>query len=186
MEINRPPFRLFERLRSRPLAKERGVIVRRVALFGRRRLARLSIRSDQQQFLPSMRRILTRYYTKRHAIEFVIEYDVQPVGYFQLNLSERETRHYAEGEATCGLEAMCVDARWQSRGIAVAALAQLPRVVSDHCPHVVRVNLTVDCRNDRAIRAYQRAGFRKTGAVIDVGGHEPQYVMSLKLSGVRT
>jgi len=186
MEINRSSLRFAQAWlpARRRQAAPAGVSVREVPFLGRRRLARLTIRSDQERFLPPMKRILRRFYSKRKAVEFVIEFDGIPVGYFQFNLSERETSHYAAGEDACGLEAMCVDARWQSRGIAVAALQELPRLARWACPEVRRINLTVDCENLRAISVYERAGFRQTGEVIELPGQDAQFVMSLQLSGI--
>lgn len=155
-----------------------GLFVRPIRKFGRRTIARFSMHPDQHAFLPPIDRVLARFKMKRDAWEYVIWLDAQAVGYFQLNLDARETRHYAPGNDVCGLEAMCIDSRFQGQGIAVKALDQLGELIARYHPHIRRVNLTVACENVRARRAYARAGFKQTGKILHVPNEPDQIVLT--------
>lgn len=149
--------------------------------FGRRAVARFKLSHAQLDFLPPIRKVLSRFRLKRCAREFVIWVDDQAVGYFQLNFSEQETAHYASGGDVCGLEAMCIDYAWQGHGIAGRALRLLPSLLAREHSAIARVNLTVACHNIIAIRAYEKAGFVNTMEVLKIRGDHDQYVMTLQV-----
>ncbi len=155
-----------------------GLYIRPMRRLGRRTIARFSLSTEQYAFLPPIDRVLARYKMKRNAHEYVIWFDSRAVGYFQLNLDPRETSHYAAGDDVCGLEAMCVDSRYQGHGVAVSALDLLGDVVTEFHPHIQRINLTVAVKNHRARRAYARAGFKQTGTVLQIRNEPDQIVLT--------
>lgn len=158
--------------------RSEGLCIRPMRKLGRRAIARFSMYPDQYAFLPPLDRVLARYKMKRNAREYVIWLDGQAVGYFQLNLDARETRHYAPEDDVCGLEAMCITSQFQGQGIAVRALDQLGDLIAHFHPHIRRINLTVACENLRARRAYARAGFKQTGKILHVRNEPDQIVLT--------
>lgn len=153
----------------------------RIGLFSRRHFTDLQISSAQAKFLPRIKRILKRYRAKRDACEFGVYLGDTPVGYFQLNFSRRETSHYVPDATLCGLEAMCVDKRFQARGLGVAALSSLAQLVPQTRSGIDGVHLTVACENQRAINVYEKAGFKHTGQIVQLPHDLDQYVMALTL-----
>lgn len=79
------------------------------------------------------------------------------------------------------IRAFFVDAALQGRGVAARALAQLPAFVTGLDRTVRRLVLTVNVENEVARRAYDRAGFRDTGARYQRVGGGPQLVLELRI-----
>jgi RimJ/RimL family protein N-acetyltransferase len=79
------------------------------------------------------------------------------------------------------IRAFFVDAAVQGHGVARLALAGLPAFVHSLDPAVTRLVLTVNVENDAALRAYDRAGFRDTGARYQRPGGGPQLVLELRI-----
>ena len=108
-----------------------------------------------------------------------IEAEGTPVGLFRVDRGY-ETHDFAQ-KGEVGLRYFIVDRAAQGCGIAAEALAALPRMLARDDAHARSIALTVNCRNTRAYRVYERAGFRDTGALYLGGGAGPQHVMRLTL-----
>ncbi|UYM07817.1 GNAT family N-acetyltransferase [Solicola gregarius] len=107
----------------------------------------------------------------------IVTADGEPAGFFVLDSG----RSQADPAAGLTLRAFFVDARFQGRGIAGAALAALPGLIHSHHPRVVRVVLTVNCRNELARSVYLRHGWTDTGELYLGGDAGPQHVLVLDL-----
>ncbi|MCG7624566.1 GNAT family N-acetyltransferase [Epibacterium sp. Ofav1-8] len=103
-----------------------------------------------------------------------------PVGFFKIDLKYPETYGFARA-GDLGLRAFMIDHRHQGRGIATAALAALPGMLHRLYPAATAVVLTVNIRNQIAVRSYRRAGFVDTGEIHEGGLAGPQHVMRLDL-----
>lgn len=79
------------------------------------------------------------------------------------------------------IRAFLVAADVQRRGVAARALAQLPAFVHRLDPTVTRLVLTVNVENEVALKTYDRAGFRDTGARYQRPGGGPQLVLDLPI-----
>jgi diamine N-acetyltransferase len=80
---------------------------------------------------------------------------------------------YASDEAdVCWIYHFFIDARYQGRGYARAALRALLALIRERLPRCSTIQLTVHAENERAQRLYRSAGFRATGGLID---GEPLY-----------
>jgi aminoglycoside 6'-N-acetyltransferase len=88
---------------------------------------------------------------------FAIVADEEPVGLIQYYEEENpEFRH-------AGLD-LFLGAGWQGRGLGVDAIRTLARhLVEEHGHHRLVIDPAAD--NERAIRAYERAGFRRVGVM---------------------
>lgn len=85
------------------------------------------------------------------------------------------TPAYASEESdNCWIFHFFIDARYQGRGYAGAALRALLALIRERLPRCSTVRLTVHPENERAQRLYHGAGFRATGDLID---GEPLYAL---------
>jgi RimJ/RimL family protein N-acetyltransferase len=114
----------------------------------------------------------------RHPVA-VLE-DGVPVGYFALDAGP-DVSLYLSAPGTLGFRGFLIDRRHQGRGLATAALAQLPAYVAEHHPWARRLALTVNVTNPAAIRVYRRAGFEDTGRMYHGGRFGPQHVLVMEL-----
>lgn len=149
----------------------------------RKACARFRLSPHQHPYVPPMPDVLARARRKSDVREFCILDDARPVGYFQLNLCERETAHYCSGPRCVGLEAMMVHRPLQGQGIGAAALRQLGELVRQYLPAFERVNLTVNFSNLPGQKLYRRCGFVDTGAVYDGAASGPQHIYTLVVQG---
>lgn len=145
----------------------------------------LQLEPNQHPYVPPIAQVLNRAQRKADVREMVILRERTVVGYFQLNLSPRETAHYCSGPGSCGLEAMMVDRRLQAQGIGHAALVQLPDLVELHLPAYDRIYLTVNASNRPAQKLYLRCGFVDSGAVYEGAPSGAQHIYVLQLSPAR-
>ncbi len=77
----------------------------------------------------------------------------------------------------CWIYHFFIDARYQGRGYARAALRALLALIRERLPRCSAIQLTVHAENERAQRPYRSAGFRATGDLID---GEPHYILRLE------
>jgi diamine N-acetyltransferase len=80
----------------------------------------------------------------------------------------------SEASDNCWIYHFFIDARYQGRGYAGAALRALLTLIRERLPRCSSVQLTVHPENERAQRLYRGAGFRATGDHID---GEPLYAL---------
>lgn len=105
--------------------------------------------------------------------------DGGPLGLFRVDRGYSAYDFAAPDEV--GLRYFIVDHAQQGRGVAGAALAALPAMLTRDYPAARSIALTVNCRNAGAYRVYERAGFEDTGALYHGGGAGPQHVMRMIL-----
>jgi GNAT superfamily N-acetyltransferase len=105
--------------------------------------------------------------------------DGTPVGFFVLDVGPTMPGVYADG--TVGVRALFVDAGFQGRGLGDRMLRALPGFARERFPDARRVALTVNVANERAVRAYRRAGFVDTGRLYTAGRLGPQHVFEVEL-----
>lgn len=101
--------------------------------------------------------VVRELYDDAEAVSFAIEVDGEPVGVIQY--AEEESPDYRHA----GIDVFLATA-WHGRGLGTEAVRVLVRhLVEDRGHH----RLTIDpaAANERAIRAYQRVGFRAVGVM---------------------
>jgi GNAT superfamily N-acetyltransferase len=103
-----------------------------------------------------------------------------PFGFLMLDIGP-EVRVYAPDDGVVGVRGVYVDAAFQGRGLGTAMLRALPSFARTRHPDAVRLALTVNTSNPRAIRTYLRAGFVDTGRLYYGGRLGPQHVLELEL-----
>ncbi|WP_317386826.1 GNAT family N-acetyltransferase [Tritonibacter scottomollicae] len=102
------------------------------------------------------------------------------VGFFKIDLKYPQTYGFAH-YGDLGLRAFMIDYHHQGRGIGRATLAALPNALRHLYPGARALVLTVNIRNQIAVRSYLQAGFVDTGDIHDGGLAGPQHVMRLPL-----
>ncbi|URX63573.1 GNAT family N-acetyltransferase [Luteibacter anthropi] len=75
------------------------------------------------------------------------------------------------------LRSFLIDAHRQGRGLGTRALAAIAAYVAGRHPDRQRILLTVNVRNEGAVRAYARAGYVDSGTLYHGGSAGPQHVM---------
>lgn len=89
--------------------------------------------------------------------------------------------HDFAGAGDLGLRSLLVDQAHQGRGFGAALLAALPATLRRDYPQARRILLTVNLRNDRAIRAYGKAGWLTLPGLYLGGRAGPQRIMARPL-----
>jgi len=120
----------------------------------------------------------------------VIELDDRPVGYIQFYrwaafADEADAMNIEYDEDTSGLDVMIGEAGSMERGIGSRAVALLSRHLEDD-RNATRIALTTDVENLRAQRAYEKAGFEKIRAVLDLdlrGGERSRAWLMVRVRG---
>ncbi len=120
----------------------------------------------------------------------VIELDDRPVGYIQFYrwaafADEADAMNIEYDEDTFGLDVMIGEAGSMDRGIGSRAVALLSRHLEDD-RNATRIALTTDVENLRAQRAYEKAGFEKIRAVLDLdlrGGERSRAWLMVRVRG---
>ncbi len=102
------------------------------------------------------------------------------VGFFKIDLKYPRTQGFAR-PGDLGLRAFMVDHRHQGGGIGSGALMALPGYLARRYPQAEALVLTVNIRNQVAVRAYLKCGFRDTGEIHEGGLAGPQHVMRIPL-----
>ena len=98
------------------------------------------------------------------------------VGFFKIDHKYPQTYAFAR-DGDLGLRAFMINRDRQNMGIGTAALRALPALLRDNYPAAMALILTVNIRNQAAIRSYLTAGFARTGELFDSGIGGPQLVM---------
>ena len=110
----------------------------------------------------------------------IILRETRVVGFFKLDRGYPEGYPFAE-PGDLGVRGVLVDRRMQGQGIGAAAMALLPDYARARYPDAHTLVLTVDCRNLRAQRAYERAGFRHENRLHLGGRSGPELIMRFSL-----
>ena len=104
---------------------------------------------------------------------FVIEGDGKPVGFFQID----HVSATQSVEAHLELHEVMIDRRHQGNAYGKVFVEALPRLLKAQYPDWRGVCLTVNCRNTKAKRLYERGRFTDTGELKLDGPSGPQHVM---------
>ncbi|WP_255731568.1 GNAT family N-acetyltransferase [Phaeobacter sp. B1627] len=103
------------------------------------------------------------------------------VGFFKIDLKYPDTQTFTRA-GDLGLRAFMID-RWrQGTGLGSATLRALPRFLRHSYPDAKALVLTVNIRNQIAVRRYLDTGFQLTGDIHDGGHAGPQYVMRQRIA----
>lgn len=144
---------------------------------------RLGVSQEQTQFVGDISAILNSL--SESSTGYVIVLDEIAVGFFIIDLDYAKSYQFAT-PGSVGLRSFFIDREFQGRGLAKAALLLLPRhIKSLHAP-ATSVFLTVNCRNESAIRLYGQCGFIDTHQLYLGGSNGPQHVMEKTWSDGRT
>jgi RimJ/RimL family protein N-acetyltransferase len=108
-----------------------------------------------------------------------LDEDDGPVGFFVLDVGPTMPAVHAAG--VVGVRGLFVAAAHQGCGHGGAMLQAMPAFVRERFPEATRIALTVNVANERAIRAYRRAGFTDTGRFYTAGPLGPQHVLEYEL-----
>jgi RimJ/RimL family protein N-acetyltransferase len=146
----------------------------------REALLRLAPQPEQERFAGRLTETLPAAEADPERMPVAILADDEPAGFFVLHRGPAAGVLAPERRDVL-LRAFLVDAGFQGRGIATAALGVLPGFVAQRLPGIRRIVLSVNVRNPVAIRTYLRAGFADTGALYHGGMAGPQHVFELWL-----
>lgn len=99
------------------------------------------------------------------------------VGYVRIDRTAAAVADHALAADAVALRSFLIDARHQGRGLGTHALAAIASYVAGRHPDRQRILLTVNVRNEGAIRAYARAGYVDSGTLYHGGSAGPQHVL---------
>ncbi|WP_368484156.1 GNAT family N-acetyltransferase [Phaeobacter sp. HF9A] len=102
------------------------------------------------------------------------------VGFFKIDLKYPQTHAFARA-GDLGVRALMIDHQHQGKGLGTAALRALPAALAGCYRDAKAVVLTVNLRNQIAVRSYLNAGFHDTGELFEGGLAGPQHVMRCNL-----
>jgi RimJ/RimL family protein N-acetyltransferase len=146
----------------------------------RQRVLRLAPLPEQVQYSGAARDTLPMAERNADRIPVTaIDPDGEPVAFLVLDVGPTMPAVHEPG--VIGVRGFFVAAGHQGAGLGVAVLRALPAFVRERYPAAERIALTVNVRNERAVRAYLRAGFRDTGREYAGGRLGPQHVLELDL-----
>lgn len=99
-----------------------------------------------------------------HSTAYLGELDGVPMSYWELYRADLDplARHYSARDHDAGLHLLLGPADCRGRGLAVDLLRAVSSWQLDADLHAARVVAEPDVQNTRAIRAFERAGFRRT------------------------
>ncbi|MGO9157157.1 GNAT family N-acetyltransferase [Mycobacterium sp.] len=99
-----------------------------------------------------------------HSTPYLGELDGVPMSYWELYRADLDplAQHYVAREHDAGLHLLLGPAECRGRGLAVNLLRAVSSWQLDADSHAARVVAEPDAHNTRAIRALERAGFRRT------------------------
>ena len=99
-----------------------------------------------------------------HSTPYLGELDGVPMSYWELYRADLDplAEHYSAREHDAGLHLLLGPAECRGRGLAVDLLSAVSSWQLDVDPRAARVVAEPDVQNTRAIRAFERAGFRRT------------------------
>jgi GNAT superfamily N-acetyltransferase len=141
----------------------------------RARVLPLAPHADEQRWAGRASTTLPAAERREDRVPVVALDDDQPVGFFVLDVGP--TMPAVHGEGVVGVRGLFVDAAFQGRGLGGRMLDAMPAFVRERFPQSAMIALTVNVGNDRAIRAYLRAGFVDTGRLYTAGPLGPQHVL---------
>lgn len=142
-------------------------------------LQRFELPEEQQTFTSLPKEKMSNPLVEATAMHVVILSEEEVVGYFTLEEGKKLEKYSVNSNAKL-LTSFSIDHRCQGKGLAKAALQQLPEFVNTNYPHVDEIVLGVNHRNVAAATLYRKVGFVDNGEVY-VGPKGPQHIMHLGL-----
>lgn len=152
----------------------------RIALL-RAAVCGLAPRADQEQFSGRARDTLPVADQDPFRTPFAIVYDGEAVGFGALDAQGYLDEIADEPRRAVLLRGFYVGARRQGRGLGGAAIRALPEFARKLAPEARVLMLTVNVRNDAAVRAYLAGGFVDDGRRYLGGDAGPQHILRMVL-----
>lgn len=143
-------------------------------------LRRLRVRPEQEEFAVPDAQALAQQ-LKSSELPFVMLKNTHLVGFFFVDLDYSKNHDFCSQQGA-GVRMVMVDQAFQGQGIAARCLMQLPRWLQQHYPDIKELYLTVNCRNPRALRCYEKCNYLNTGELYLGGPVGPQYIMRSEIS----
>ena len=115
------------------------------------------------------------------SIPFGVYLATRAIAFFVIDFSNPPLDDQYSPAFSCWLESIMVVRDCQRRGYAKAILNRLPDLINKTFPHLRRLNLTVNFRNQTAQALYRKCGFEDTGKVYWDGPAGPQHILTKAL-----
>lgn len=106
----------------------------------------------------------------------IVEYDGLPIGYIQFYLLDMDAKTaygYESDEAVYGMDQFIGESAYWNRGIGKQLVRSMARYLLKE-RGAARIVMDPQAWNERAIRCYQRSGFRKVGLLPKHEWHEKE------------
>ena len=103
--------------------------------------------------------------------------DDVPVGYVRIDRRASALGDHPMAENAVALRSFMIDARRQGEGLGGRALHAIHAYVAGRHPDRECIILSVNVRNETAVRVYRRAGYREGAELYHGGLAGPQHVM---------
>ncbi|WP_434361197.1 GNAT family N-acetyltransferase [Parasalinivibrio latis] len=138
----------------------------------------ISISPEQLPFVGTAAEFLADKQKGIHHHVILVNREV--IGFFKIDTSYFHHYDFCDGPAL-GLRAVCIDEKFQGKGIGTEFIRLLKRYLQKHFPSFPLIYLTVNCKNPGAFKCYRRGGFADTGFLYLGGEYGPQHVMRMEL-----
>lgn len=110
----------------------------------------------------SLDRIIEKYGSRvknpTDVFPYFILRDNEPIGFIQ---------YYIKDEVTIGLDMWIGVLKERNNGYGTEALIQMVQLIHKKYPNIKEVFIVPEIENKRAIRCYQKAGFKNSGEIVD-------------------
>ena len=103
-----------------------------------------------------------RVKAQKDVFPYFILNDGQPIGFIQ---------YYIHNDTTVGLDMWIGEKAQRSRGFGSEALRQMVRLIHEKHPEKTTLFIDPEVENKRAVRCYEKAGFRQAGIFTDEEGN---------------
>jgi len=160
---------------------EQGIDVRPVDDTSRAAAIALTVHPDQAAFVGRVADSLADVAVCPGSEGLALLEDGRVVGYVRIDRTASALGDHPLADGAVALRSFLIDAGLQGRGLGTRALDAIARYVSRRHPDRERIVLSVNVRNEGAVRAYRRAGYRDSGALYHGGPAGPQHVLWLPL-----
>lgn len=137
----------------------------------------LDVHPDQRPFVGHTRDSLADVAVCPGSEALALLHGDEAVGYVRIDRRASALADHPLASGAVALRSFLIDAPWQGQGLGRAALDAIHAYVAGRHPDRERILLTVNVRNEAALRAYQRAGYRDSGELYHGGSAGPQYVL---------
>lgn len=162
-------------------AMEHGIDIQPVDDTSRAAAIALVIRPDQAAFVGRVADSLADVAVCPGSEGLALREDDRVVGYVRIDRTASALGDHPLATDAVALRSFLIDASHQGRGLGTRALNAIARYVSRRHPDRRRIVLSVNVRNESAVRAYTRAGYRDSGTLYHGGPAGPQHVLWLPL-----